>query len=88
MAKVEIYTRDFCSFCMRALALLESKGIKFVEYNIGMEPHLRAEMIQRANGGMTVPQVFINDAHVGGCNELMELEQTGRLDPALAQAQS
>lgn len=86
MAKVEIYMRDFCGFCMRAKALLESKQVDFVEYNIGMETGLRAEMIQRAMGAYTVPQIFINDNHIGGCDELMALEREGRLDPVLAQA--
>lgn len=86
MAKVEIYTRDFCGFCMRAKSLLESKGVDFTEYNVGMEPELRPEMIQRANGGTTVPQIFINGDHIGGCDELMALERAGRLDPVLAEA--
>ena len=86
MAKVEIYTRDFCGFCSRAKSLLESKNIKFTEYNIGMDPGLRPEMIQRSNGGLTVPQIFINDDHIGGCDDLFALEQAGRLDPARAQA--
>lgn len=86
MAKVEIYMRDFCGFCMRAKSLLEAKGVDFTEYNVGMEPELRPEMIQRANGGTTVPQIFINGDHIGGCDELMALERAGRLDPVLAEA--
>ncbi len=85
MAKIEIYTRDFCGFCMRAKSLLESKDVEFTEYNIGMQPELRSEMIDRSAGASTVPQVFINGNHVGGCDELIELERSGRLDPALAQ---
>lgn len=86
MAKVEIYTRDFCGFCMRAKALLETKKAEIVEYNIGMQPELRAEMIQRAIGATTVPQIFINGDHIGGCDELVALERAGRLDPALGVA--
>lgn len=86
MAKVEIYTRDFCGFCMRAKSLLETKGVPFTEYNIGMEPELRSEMVQRANGGTTVPQIFINGEHIGGCDEMLAMDRAGRLDPALAEA--
>lgn len=86
MAKVEIYTRDFCGFCMRAKSLLETKGVPFTEYNIGMVPELRSEMVQRANGGTTVPQIFINGEHIGGCDEMLAMDRAGRLDPALAEA--
>lgn len=86
MAKVEIYTRDFCGYCLRAKRLLESKGVAFTEYNIGMEPELRSEMIQRSNGGMTVPQIFINDESIGGSDDLMALDREGRLDSTLAVA--
>lgn len=86
MAKVEIYTREFCGFCMRAKSLLETKGVPFTEYNIGMVPELRSEMVQRANGGTTVPQIFINGEHIGGCDEMLAMDRAGRLDPALAEA--
>lgn len=86
MAKVEIYTRDFCGYCLRAKHLFESKGVSFTEYNIGMEPELRSEMIQRSNGGMTVPQIFINGDLIGGSDELAALEREGRLDSTLAAA--
>lgn len=86
MAKVEIYTRDFCGYCLRAKHLLESKGVAFIEYNIGMEPELRSEMIQRSNGGMTVPQIFINGDLIGGSDDLVALDIEGRLDSTLAAA--
>ncbi len=85
MAKVEIYTRDFCPFCVRALKLLESKNVDYTQFDAGMDPDKRKEMIQRAQGGSTYPQIFINDDHIGGCDELHALERAGKLDPMLAQ---
>ena len=84
MAKVEIYTKTFCGFCVRARHLLESKGVKFEEYVIDGGGPKREEMIQRANGRMTVPQIFIDGRHVGGCSELYELERDGKLSEWLA----
>ncbi|MGQ0558268.1 MAG: glutaredoxin 3 [Sphingosinicella sp.] len=84
MAKVEIYTKFFCGFCTRAKRLLDAKGITYSEYDVTMDPHLRAEMIQRAKGRSTVPQIFIDDAHVGGSDDLFALERAGRLDSWLA----
>jgi glutaredoxin 3 len=85
-ARVEIYTRDFCGYCSRAKALLVSKGVHFTEYPVGDDADKRREMIQRSRGGSTYPQVFINDRHVGGSDELLDLEAAGRLDGLLAEA--
>lgn len=84
MAKVEIYTKAFCGFCYRAKALLDSKGVDYEEFDISMGGPKRGEMIQRSNGRMTVPQVFIDGRHIGGCDELHALEAKGGLDPLLA----
>ncbi|WP_114951372.1 glutaredoxin 3 [Sphingosinicella terrae] len=83
MAKVEIYTKIFCGYCVRAKRLLDTKGLAYDEYDISMGGPKRAEMLQRAPGRTTVPQIFINDRHVGGCDDLLELERNGRLDPLL-----
>ncbi len=84
MPTVEIYTKPTCGFCHMAKRLLNSKGISFVEVNISAQPERRAEMIQRAQGRSTVPQIFIDDTHVGGCDDLMALERGGKLDAMLA----
>ncbi|AXX99517.1 glutaredoxin 3 [Profundibacter amoris] len=84
MQTVEIYTSNFCGFCVAAKRLLKSKGVEFTEYNVGRDPALRQEMMARANGGHTVPQIFIGDKHVGGCDELHALERAGKLDAMLA----
>ena len=86
MAKVEIYTKAFCPYCHRAKALLEGKAVAFEEYDITMGGPKRAEMNARAPGQTTVPQIFIDDRHIGGCDDIMALERTGKLDPLLAQA--
>ncbi|WP_088331324.1 glutaredoxin 3 [Lacimicrobium sp. SS2-24] len=83
MSRVEIYTKNFCPFCVRAKQLLDSKGIAYQEYPIDQQPELRGPMIERANGAYTVPQIFINDHHVGGCDEMMALEAKGQLDKLL-----
>jgi len=83
MPHVEIYTRAFCGYCARALALLRDKGVAFEEYDGTMGGPVRAEMIQRANGRSTFPQIFIDGAHVGGCDDLMALEGSGKLDAML-----
>ncbi|MAW99760.1 MAG: glutaredoxin 3 [Sphingomonas sp.] len=85
MAKVEIYTKAFCPYCSRAKALLDQKGADYVEYDITMDQAKRAEMIDRASGGMTVPQIFIDDRHIGGSDELAALDRQQGLDPLLAQ---
>ena len=84
MPKVEIYTGMMCGYCMRALRLLESKKIAYQEIDVSLNSKLRAEMRERAGGRGTVPQVFIDGAHVGGCDDLYALEASGRLDDMLA----
>ena len=84
MSNVVIYTKDYCPFCHSAKALLESKGVAFTEYDIAAQPELRDEMINKANGGSTVPQIFINDAHIGGCDDMMAIEAQGKLDTLLS----
>ncbi|OBY26515.1 glutaredoxin 3 [Leisingera sp. JC1] len=84
MKPVEIYTSPLCGFCHAAKRLLNQKGVCFAEINVMAQPDRKAEMIQRANGGRTVPQIFIGDTHVGGCDDLYALEQAGKLDPLLA----
>ena len=83
MPKVEIYTTPFCPYCSRAKALLETKGIAYDEYDVSRGGAKRAEMLQRSNGGYTVPQIFIGDRHVGGCDDMFALDRAGRLDPLL-----
>ena len=89
MAKVDIYTKAYCPFCTRAMALLEQKlaihsSLQVDEINIGGDPSLREKMIERSNGGYTVPQIFIDDVHVGGCDQLVALEMNAALDDLLA----
>ena len=84
MAKVEIYTKMTCGFCVRAKRLLEMKKVAFGEIAVDFGGDKKAEMVQRAGGRMTVPQIFINGRHVGGCDDLMALEQQGKLDELLA----
>ena len=86
MSAVTIYTRAFCPFCTRAVALLNEKGADFEEIDAGMDPDKKQEMIQRAKGGLTFPQIFIGEEHFGGCDELMALERSGKLDAKLAAA--
>ena len=83
MAAVTIYTTMMCPYCFRAKALLKDKGVEFKEIDVGMDPDLRDEMTKRANGGYTVPQIFIGDTHVGGCDDLYALDRAGKLDPLL-----
>lgn len=83
MSHVEIYTKDYCGYCSRAKALLRGKGVAFEEYDITMGGPRRAEMIERSNGGMTVPQIFIDGRHVGGSDDLAALDRAGKLDPLL-----
>lgn len=86
MAKVTIYTRQFCPYCTRAVALLKEKGADFNEIDAGMDAARREEMIQRSNGGRTFPQIFVGERHIGGCDDMMALERAGKLDPMLAGA--
>ena len=83
VATVEIYSKTFCSYCVRAKRLLESKRIEFSEYVIDMDAGKRHEMIQRAGGRTTVPQIFIDGRHIGGCSDLMALESDGKLNALL-----
>lgn len=83
MAQVEIYTKAFCSFCTRAKHLLAAKGVEFDEHDITMGGPDRTTMIQRAGGRTTVPQIFIDGRHIGGCDDLHMLEARGQLDPLL-----
>ena len=80
MAKIEIYSGDYCPYCMRAKALLKQRGLEFIEYNVQNEPEKRAEMVERAPGVRTIPQIFINDRHVGGCDDLYALDKRGELN--------
>jgi len=84
MAKVEIYTKAFCPYCTRALKLLAAKGVEPQEFDITMGGPKRAEMLERANGRTTVPQIFIDGAHIGGSDDLAALDRAGKLDPLLA----
>ena len=84
MAKVTIYTRDFCPYCSRALKLLKEKGASFTEIKAGMDAKKKQEMIQRSGGGRTFPQIFIDETHIGGCDDMMALERKGALDPLLS----
>ncbi|MBF2047552.1 MAG: glutaredoxin 3 [Leptolyngbya sp. IPPAS B-1204] len=83
-AKVEIYTWSTCPFCIRAKALLDKKGVEYTEYCLDGDEPGRREMAKRANGRRSVPQIFIDDQHVGGCDDLYALNARGGLDPLLA----
>jgi glutaredoxin 3 len=83
MAAVEIYTARYCPYCAAAKALLKRKGVAFTEFDIGGNWELRDEMIKRANGRVTVPQIFIDNQHVGGNDDLQALERAGKLDALL-----
>jgi len=82
MKKIEIYTKDYCPYCHRAKALLSHKGANFIEYDISADPEKASQMQQRAQR-RTVPQIFINDQHIGGCEDLFALDQAGQLDKLL-----
>jgi glutaredoxin 3 len=81
---ITIYTTRTCPFCIRAKSLLREKNAQYDEIDVGADPSVRAQMTQRANGRRTVPQIFIGDRHVGGCDDLFDLERQGRLDALLA----
>lgn len=83
--KVEIYTWRTCPFCVRAKALLKRKGVEFTEYAIDSDEAARAKMSDRANGSRSLPQIFINDQHIGGCDDMHELDAIGNLDLLLAE---
>lgn len=85
MAKVLMYATAVCPYCIRAEQLLKRKGVVDIEkIRVDLEPARREEMLARSNGQRTVPQIFIGDTHVGGCDDLHELERQGKLDPLLA----
>ena len=84
MSSVEIYTSPLCGFCHAAKRLLTQKGVSFVEIDVGRAPEKRQEMMSRAHGRHTVPQIFVDGTHVGGCDDLYALERAGRLDALLA----
>jgi len=86
MAAVEIYTIRYCPYCQEAKELLSRKGVDFQEIDASGNRDMRKQMIARANGRSTFPQVFIGSTHVGGCDDLYALEQAGKLDPLLAEA--
>ena len=86
MPKVEIYSSQFCGYCSRAKRLLAQKGVDYIDYDVFEDPDKRAEMVQRAGGRMTVPQIFIDGKHVGGSDDLYALEGAGRLDPLLGRS--
>jgi glutaredoxin 3 len=84
MARIEIYTKFFCGYCARAKKLLENKGVQYEEYDITMGGPKRQEMLERSNGRSTVPQIFIDDRHIGGSDDLAVLDRNGELDSLLA----
>ena len=83
MPPVEIYTTPYCPYCIAAKELLGKKGVTFKEIDVSGNRELRSQMTERANGGYTVPQIFIGATHVGGCDDLYALEDAGKLDPLL-----
>jgi glutaredoxin 3 len=83
-AKVEIYTWATCPFCIRAKKLLEQKGVVYTEYSIDGDEMARSKMAQRSGGRRSVPQIFINDQHVGGCDDIHQLNARGQLDALLS----
>ena len=84
MSQVQMYTTSWCPYCVRARALLRNKGVDFKDIDIEAEPERRREMLRRAGGRSSVPQIFINGEHIGGSDELYALERAGRLDEKLA----
>ncbi|HEX9466301.1 MAG TPA: glutaredoxin 3 [Alphaproteobacteria bacterium] len=81
--KIEIYSSPWCGYCARAKGLLSRKGVEYVEYDVTADTAKRDEMVDRARGGTTVPQIFIDGTHIGGCDDLYALDRDGRLDPML-----
>ncbi len=84
MAKVEIYTWSTCPYCRRAKKLLDSKGVEYIEYCMDGDEAAREKMAQRTGGARSVPQIFINDVHCGGCDDIHMMDANGELDPMLA----
>ena len=85
--KIEVYTWRTCPFCIRAKELLRNKGVEFIEYSIDGDEAARSKMAQRSNGRRSVPQIFINDQHIGGCDDMYYLDSQGKLDQLLASTQ-
>ncbi|MCA8883929.1 MAG: glutaredoxin 3 [Rhodobacteraceae bacterium] len=83
MQTIEIYTTPLCGYCHAAKRLLTQKGASYTEFDLSREPARRAEMLERADGRRTVPQIFVGSTHVGGCDDLYALERSGKLDPLL-----
>ena len=81
MAHVTIYTKPYCPYCVRALSLLEEKGVEFTEVPAAFDPEKKAEMVQRSGGRMTFPQIFVGDRHIGGCDDMLALERAGPRAP-------
>lgn len=86
MAKIEIYTWSTCPFCKRAKALLDSKGAEYTEYDITGDEAARAKMVERTGGPKSVPQIFVDDDLIGGCDDIHALDKQGKLDPMLKAA--
>lgn len=84
MAEIVIYTKPGCPYCASAMALLNRKGVQYTEIVASNDPEKKQEMIQRSGGRATFPQIFINDQHIGGCDDIQALERKGGLDPLLA----
>ena len=83
MAKVEIYSSERCPYCVKAKALLDRKGVSYKEIDVTNDDDARRKLVEKANGMRTVPQIFINEAHIGGCDDLYALENKGELDALL-----
>ena len=83
MSHVTIYTKAYCPYCVRAKSLLDHKGVSYQELRIDEQPELRPQMIERAGGRSTVPQIFIGERHIGGCDDMLALDASGQLDPLL-----
>ncbi len=84
MTTIEIYTKTFCPYCWRAKALLEAKGVQYLEIAVDFGGEQKQVMVERASGRTTVPQIFIGELHIGGCDDLLALERTGKLDELIA----
>lgn len=84
MPKIEVYTKDYCPYCVKAMNLLRQKGLEFTEIDITNDPEKMTEMMNRAKPRRTVPQIFINDVAIGGCDDLYALEEASKLDAMLA----
>lgn len=83
MSQVTIYTKAYCPYCVRAKSVLDNKGVIYKEIRIDDQPELRPQMIERAGGRTTVPQIFIGEQHIGGCDDMLALDARGQLDPLL-----